>query len=120
MNDKDEIQRNTIICSRMMLWRTVCIVASVPFLIQTVLFLAAGQDVGLAWSIALVSVPLFPLVYYLFRLVSKTNGFYSAIFHALLTAVLAPFFLIGPLLIPLLARGDARRLLIVQTTENAG
>ena len=104
----------------MMFWRTVCIVASIPYVIQSLLFLSAGQNIGLAWSFSPITIPLLPLLYYLFQLVNETNGYFLAVFHALLTAILAPFFLIGPLLIPLLVRGDARRLLIVQKTENVG
>jgi hypothetical protein len=120
MNIKKEIERDTLLCSRMMLWRTACIVMSIPFLIQTLLSLATGSHTTLDWTFGLFAIPLIPLNYYLIRLVTKTNGITSAIFHALLTAILAPFFLIGPLLIPLLVRGDARRLMIVQNTENAG
>ena len=82
------------------------------------LLLTNGPDVGLTWSFVLVAIPLVPLLYYLFQLVREMNGNSSAIFHVLLTAILAPVFLIGPLLIPLLVRGDARRQLVVQNTED--
>jgi len=120
MDLKKKIERDTRTCSRMMFWRTACIVASTPFLIQAVLSLSTGETTGLGWNSGLIVAPLLPLLYFQFRLVFKTNGLASAMFHALLTAILTPFFLIGPLLIPLLARGGARRLLVVQNSENAG
>ena len=47
-----------------------------------------------------------------FRLVNKMHGQVSASLHVGLSVILTPFFLIGPVLIPLLVLGDAQRLLL--------
>ena len=112
---KKEIERNTEICLRMMTWRTISLFAAVPFLVQTVLALA-DSDIGyVKWPFWLALVPIFPLVYYMFNLVLKVHGWTTAFFHVTLTIILTPFFLVGPLLIPLLVKGDASRLLYIKT-----
>ena len=120
MNVKKEIERNTEICTRMMICRTACLVTAIPFCIDLLAFLSGSTTGSSQWTLMIILIPLAPMLYYMFRLVSKTNGTPNAIFHVILTALLTPFFLTGPLLIPLLARGDARRLMVVRHTEPAG
>lgn len=114
---KKEISQNTLCCDRMMMWRTICIVAAVPFLIQTIL---SFTDPGLgryAWPKLLPILALIPMLFYMFLLAVKMNGVLNAFFHVLLTIVLTPFFLVGPFFIPLLVRGDARRLVYLQNSD---
>ena len=119
MHLKKATQLNTLTCERMMFWRGVGLVAAIPFVAQQLASFSESSLAAPSWLIAIPCLPLLLMLYYMFRLVNKTSGTVNASFHVLLTAALTPIFLIGPLLIPLLVRGDARRLLIVGNTENA-
>ena len=107
---KKEVTRNTEVCKWMMFWRKVCIFAAIPFLIQTLLKFTEPGIGNAQWPLWIALVPLVPMVYYQFILTLTIHGMTSAFFHVLLTVVLTPFSYAGPILIPLLVKGDANRL----------
>ena len=118
MKVKKSIESNSQTCARMMHCRTACFFAAIPFGVKLLAHLSAGPTGDVRWTLMLIAVPLVPMLYFMFQLVAKTNGIISAGFHVLLTAALTPFFLTGPLFIPLLVRGDALRLGVIRHTES--
>lgn len=118
---KTEFEINTELCQQMMFWRKVNLFAAVPFA-WTLLFsfydgrlVSVDPRASFLLAFAYLLQPL--LLFHLFRLVCKMHGQVSASLHVGLTVVLTPFFLIGPLFIPLLVLGDARRLLLDQDSK---
>ena len=113
---KNEFQLDAAICTQMMLWRKATLVFAIPFVISLLASFTWGRlrEVG-AYTQALLCIafiPQPPMLYYLFRLANKMHGRVYAVLHVVLTLILTPFFLVGPLFIPLLVSGDARRLLM--------
>ena len=113
---KSEFEENTRIGQQMMFWRKVTLVLAVPFGLCLLGSFVGGQInefvpyTGLSLIVAFVAQPM--MLMNQFRLVDKMHGQVSASLHIGLTVILTPFFLIGPVLIPLLVLGDAQRLLL--------
>ena len=113
---KNEHEMTTAIVAQMMLWRKITLVMAIPFVCSLLGSFAWGQlrDFStLTQSLLCIAfIPQPPMLYYLFRLANKMHGLVYAVLHVALAAILTPFFLVGPLFIPLLVSGDARRLLL--------
>ena len=113
---KNELETNFVICGQMMMWRNVALVFGIPFAWCLLSSFAFGQlsfvNFNPIWLLCIAFAPQPPMLINLFRLANKMHGEVYASLHVVLTVILTPAFLAGPLLIPLLVQGDARRLLL--------
>ena len=113
---KSEFEENAAIGQQMMFWRKVTLVLAIPFALCLLGSFVGGRierfvpNAGSSLLVAFVAQPM--MLMNQFRLVDKMHGQVSASLHVALTVILTPFFLIGPVLIPLLVLGDAQRLLL--------
>lgn len=113
---KNEIEMTAAICAQMMMWRKVGLIMAIPFICSLLGSFALGRFTFVSSAmqslLCIAFIPQPPMLVYLFRLANKVHGVGYAALHVVLTVILTPFFLIGPLLIPLLVSGDVRRLLL--------
>ena len=113
---KSEFEENTRIGQQMMFWRKATLFLAIPFALCLLGSFVGGRIerfvpyTGLSLIVAFAIQPMMLLNQ--FRLVDKMHGQVSASLHVGLKVILTPFFLIGPVLIPLLVLGDAQRSLL--------
>ena len=99
-----------------MFWRKATLFLAIPFALCLLVSFVGGRVrefvpyTGVLLIVAFAAQPM--MLINQFRLVDKMHGQVSASLHVGLTIILTPFFLIGPILIPLLVLGDAQRLLL--------
>ena len=99
-----------------MFWRKATLFLAIPFALCLLGSFVGGRVrefvpyTGVLLIVAFAAQPM--MLMNQFRLVDKMHGQVSASLHVGLTIILTPFFLIGPILIPLLVLGDAQRLLL--------
>ena len=113
---KSEFEENTRIGQQMMFWRKATLFLAIPFALCLLGSFVGGRVrefvpyTGVLLIVAFAAQPM--MLINQFRLVNKMHGQVSASLHVGLSVILTPFFLIGPVLIPLLVLGDAQRLLL--------
>ena len=99
-----------------MFWRKATLFLAIPFALCLLGSFVGGRVsefvpyTGVLLIVAFAAQPM--MLINQFRLVNKMHGQVSASLHVGLSVILTPFFLIGPVLIPLLVLGDAQRLLL--------
>ena len=118
---KNERETTAKTCAQMMMWRNLVLVAAIPFAWSLLESFVIGRLVianyNPMWLLLVTFIPQPPMLFYLFRLANRMHGVVYAALHVLLTVFLTPFFVIGPLFIPLLVLGDARRLLLDDASD---
>ena len=81
-----------------------------PYFIHLIFRISGDSTLSLVWTMPFCLVSMVPLTIHCFRLASNLHGKKSAIAHCVLLVVLTPAFLAGLICVPLLLKGDAKRL----------
>lgn len=103
----------------MMGWRTLCIVAAIPYLYTQIRAIGNGEVLGDKWLLAVAFSVSGPMNFWMYRLTKQLHGTLNATLHVIVTILLTPILVIGPLLVPLLVQGDARRLLVIKDQDRS-
>lgn len=113
VDDASDAAFSSTVCAEMLRRRTIAMWCTAPYLIAC----AASLMRALPWSglllltLLLSAISVVPLSVPMYRLVKKIHGNGYAIAHVFFLFLLTPAFAAGPILLPLMVKADANRLL---------